>query len=219
MEEKIGWLKTLVGFLSRRLAAVIALGIVFVRYPELSPLAMILLTVAVVAFIASQTVLDWKGKKLEKLATTAKAAAPAKPAAPVAKAAVATMLLLSLAAPASAGITSMLDKLDIQLGPGLEVVDIKKFAFEPVAISTLKLYEEPRTKLELRVGGIFSEERRAAIFNVTCDITNLILREDNGETKVLAPPVGFWCGGDIISNEEGDKSVDFIWGINAAYEF
>lgn len=117
------------------------------------------------------------------------------------------------------GFLGFVDNLDIQLGPGLEVEDLSKFAFEPTMISTLMLYQEPRTKLELRVGGIFNEDRRAGVFNVTRDLTGLILRNDNGEDKVLLPPVGIWFGGDLISLEAGAKSIEFIWGFNAAYEF
>ena len=144
-----------------------------------------------------------------------------KPAAPMVllAAGLLSALLLAAPAPAQADVLPFIDKLDIQIGTGLEFVDLKPFRVEPVMLGTAQIYQEPRTKLELRIGGTVSDVRRALIFSVTRDLTPLLLRNDSGTEKVLLPPVGVWFGGDLASSEEGDKSVDFLWGVNAAWEF
>lgn len=119
--------------------------------------------------------------------------------------------------PANAEIIPYIDKLDLQIGPGIEIVDTDPFTIDEVLLGTAKLYE--RYKIELRIGGLLSDSRRALIFNATRSLSDLILRDDDGEEKALLPTIGIWLGGDIIreENEKGDEEIeiDFLWGFNA----
>ena len=114
---------------------------------------------------------------------------------------------------AKADVLPFIDKLDLQLGPGVEIVDIKPFTIDEVLLGTAKVYE--RYKLELRVGGLLSDSRRALVFNVARNLSDLIIRDDNGEDKSLLPTFGVWFAGDFAKNAEDKIELDFIFGFNA----
>lgn len=125
-------------------------------------------------------------------------------------------LLLSgveLCSVARADVLPFIDKLDLQIGPGIEIVDVDPVTIDECLLATGKIYE--RYKLELRVGGLVSDSRRALIFNVARNLSDLILRDDGGEEKTLLPTVGIWFAGDFIRNHEDKIELDFIFGLNA----
>lgn len=130
-------------------------------------------------------------------------------------------LLLVCAAPAQAQLIPLLDRLDIQLGPGLAVVDTSPFLIEVVGLATAKVYE--RAHFEARVGGLFDDEREALVLGVTRNFNDLITRtvtlNDGREVmKPLLPSVGLWVGFDLVSTEvdgEEKKAIDFLFGLNA----
>lgn len=112
-----------------------------------------------------------------------------------------------------ADVLPFVDKLDLQVGPGIEIVDTDPFTIDEVFLTTAKVYE--RYKIELRIGGLLSDSRRALIFNVARNLSDLIVRNDAGEDKSLLPTVGIWFAGDIVKNAEDKYEVDFIFGLNA----
>lgn len=114
---------------------------------------------------------------------------------------------------AKADVLPFIDKLDLQVGPGVEIVDIKPFTIDEVLLGTAKVYE--RYKIELRVGGLLSDVRRALIFNVARNLSDLVVRDDGGEDKSLLPTVGIWFAGDVVRNAEDKMELDFIFGFNA----
>lgn len=200
LESLVPLLEKVVGFLSRRLAAIVALVVVFILYPDMQISMQILAAVCVIAFVISQTYLD--GKKVVRVTAKAKM--------------ILFAFLMSglLAAPAAnAELLPFIDRLDLQAGPGVEIVDLDPLTFDPVLLTTAKVYE--RYKLELRIGGLLSDTRRALIFNVARSLSDLILRDDSGEEKSLLPTIGIWFAGDVRKDEAGDYGVDFIWGVNA----
>lgn len=116
-----------------------------------------------------------------------------------------------------AEILPLIDRLDLQLGPGLAVVDTKPFLVEVVLLGTAKVYE--RWNLEARIGGLLDDERRALVLGLSRSFNDFIVRTDNEEQKTLLPSIGFWVAGDVVSSEiegeEGKNKIDFLWGINA----
>jgi hypothetical protein len=116
-------------------------------------------------------------------------------------------------AQAKADVLPFIDKLDLQIGPGIEIVDVKPLTIDEVLLGTAKVYE--RWKLEVRVGGLLSDSRRALIFNVARNLSDLIVRDDGGEDKSLLPTVGIWFAGDIVRDVEDKTVLDFIFGFNA----
>lgn len=123
------------------------------------------------------------------------------------------LALTFLSVQAKADVLPFIDKLDLQVGPGIEIVDVKPITIDEVLLTTAKVYE--RYKIELRVGGLLSDSRRALIFNVARNLSDLIVREDDGESKSLLPTVGIWFAGDFLRNEEDKIELDFIFGFNA----
>lgn len=127
-----------------------------------------------------------------------------------------TVVVLAMAfwpAPAKADVLPFIDKLDLQVGPGIEIVDVKPFTIDEVLLGTAKVYE--RWRLEARVGGLLSDSRRALIFNLARNLSDLITRDDQGEDKQLLPTIGIWFAGDITRNAENKTELDFIFGFNA----
>lgn len=122
-------------------------------------------------------------------------------------------IAIAFAPKANAEILPYIDKLDLQVGPGVEIVDFDPFTIEEVLLGTAKVYE--RYKFELRVGGLLSDSRRALVFNVARNVTDLILRDDGGIDKSLLPTIGLWAAGDLVSSDDGRKTFEFAWGFNA----
>ncbi len=144
----------------------------------------------------------------------------------VKKLATAGMLLFALllasatiAAPsADAEILPFIDKLDIQIGPGLAVSSLKPFVVETVLLGTAKIYQ--RWGFEARIGGLVDDDREALVLGISRELKDLITREDDDEDKVLLPSLGLWMGADLVSslNEETGETehkISFLWGVNA----
>ena len=197
-----------IGFLSKRLSAVLALGAVFIIYGDkLNAMAMICLTVAVVAFIISQTYEDHLAMKQGKPSLNGGGEKGS------AKLPALLVGLLLIGAMASAEILPLIDKLDLQAGPGLAVVDYKPFRVETVGIATAKIYE--RWGFQARLGGLLNTDHRALVTGLTYKLVLARTRVDGTTTKPLIPAIGLWVAGELLNTQEAEEDkgrVGFLWG-------
>lgn len=224
---KKDWLELVLKFASRRLIAVGFAGYEVCLDPNLDLWQRGLLTLLGLGFLWSQTYLDKKRLELGLPPEGAKPLLPAdaeipKPAGEGGRARIGTLLVVLFVVAAvaiifvpkaDAEILPYIDKLDLQIGPGIEIADLKPLTVDEVLLATAKVYE--RWRIEARIGGLVSDSRRALIFNVARNLSDLIVRDDNGEEKSLLPTVGLWFAGDVLKNEEGKLEIEFIWGFNA----
>lgn len=201
-------------FVSRKFAAA---GLTIYQITEKPDLALVDRLIAAgigIAYIVIQGWLD--GKKLEKTGkvddeVTGGSSTPVVPAIFFALILGAALLVVPISA--NAEILPYIDRLDLQVGPGIEIVSFDPFTIEEVLLGTAKVYE--RWGIEARIGGLLSDSRRALVFNAARNLTDLVLRNDGGENKALLPTIGLWCAGDLVSSDDGRKTFEFAWGFNA----
>jgi len=201
----------LIGFLSKRLGSVVALGVVFVLWGDkLSDTKAIILAALVLGFIISQTIEDCVALRSGKPAQNGASDSGEKGSAKLPALLVGLLLIGTMA---SAELLPLIDKLDLQAGPGLAVVDYKPFRVETVGIATAKIYE--RWGFQARLGGLLNTDHRALVTGLTYKLVLARTRVDGTTTKPLIPAIGLWVAGELLNTQEAEEDkgrVGFLWG-------